>query len=201
MPSAVCPQCGQCPVHAILGGLCPFCLLSAGRNYEYTIVNVLGRGDNGTIYLAEQRPTHRLVTLKLLNEVSDGDAVVERLQYQRHALATLAHPVAARFVDVGLTGDRRPYVIREYLRGTPITVHCEQSQSDRSTRQRLLASVFDVIAHAHRHGITHGGLKASNVFVINPHREPTVRVMDFGLRGARPADDAAALERLTAALR
>src|SRR5436190_9566457 len=132
MTSVVCPQCGQSRERAMLGGLCPFCLLSEGMHVEYTIVNLLGRGENGTIYLAEQQPTHCLVTLKLLNEVSEGDAVVERLQRQRHELATLAHPNAARCIDVGLTRDRRPYVIREYLRGTPITVHCEQSQSDRS---------------------------------------------------------------------
>jgi serine/threonine protein kinase len=140
------------------------------------------------------------VTLKLLSEVSDGDAVVRRLQHQRSELAILAHPNAARCVDVGLTRDCRPYIIREYLRGTPITVHCDQSQSDRSTRQRLLASVVDVMAQAHSRGITHGGLKPSNIFIVNRGRDPLVKVMDFGVRRATPTDDAAALARLTAAL-
>ena len=184
----------------MLAGLCPVCLLGAGTHRDYTIVNILGRGENGTIYLAEQHPAHRLVTLKLLHEVSEANAVLERLQRQRRALATLAHPHAARYVDIGVTGGRRPYVIREYLRGAPITVHCEQSQSDRTTRRRLLANVVDVIAQAHRGGITHGGLTASNVFIINRGGEPLVKVMDFGVRPASPADDIAALERLTAAL-
>lgn len=200
MVSAICPQCGQCPVQAMFGGLCPACLLREGTHYEYTIVTVLGRGEHGMIYLAEQQPTHCLVTLKVLNEVSDGDALVERLQRQRHALATLAHPNAARCLDVGLTADRRPYVIREYVRGAPITVHCERSQSDRSTKQRFLASAFDVIAQAHGRGITHGGLKPSNVFIVNRRGESMVTVMDFGVRRAVPTDDAAALERLTASL-
>jgi eukaryotic-like serine/threonine-protein kinase len=184
----------------MLAGLCPCCLLGAGLHHEYTIVNILGRGENGTTYLAEQHPAHRLVTLKLLHAVSEDNAVLERLQRQRRALAAWAHPQATRYIDIGVTGDRRPYVIREYLRGAPITAHCEQSQSDRTARQRLLANVVDVIAQAHRAGITHGGLTASNVFIISRGGEPLVRVMDFGVRPASPADDIAALERLTAAL-
>jgi serine/threonine protein kinase len=197
MASAVCSDCRQRHVLGMLEGLCPFCLFRAGRQSDYTLVNVLGRGDSGTIYLAERQLTHALVTVKVLNQPSEVDVAVERLRRQQQALALLAHPNAVEWVDVGLTTDGRPYVIRDYLRGAPITRYCEQAQSDRSARRGLVDQVFDVVAHAHRCGITHGRLKPSNVFVLMVAGEPTVKVMDFGLRPARPGDDDAALERLS----
>ena len=200
MASPACRQCGRCSVQEMLSGLCPLCLLSAGTKYDYTIVNVLGRSENGTIYVAEQWPTHRLVTVKVLSEASDGEAEVERLQRQRQALAILAHPVAAEYVDVGLTTDRRPYLIRDYLRGTPITVYCRRYQVDRSIRQLFLASVCDMISQSHEHGIVHGSVKPTNIFILTNDREPTIKVVDFGLRPASPADDDFAFSCLTTAL-
>lgn len=197
---SVCPRCGQSLVSATWEGLCAVCLLTTGRHYDYRIVNILAQGEHGTVYLAEQQPTHRLVALRILTPHADVTKVIERLQDQRQVLAALAHPHAARVFDVGLLAEHRPYVVTEYVRGAPITTYCEQTQRDRLTRQRLLDTVSDVIGRAHGRGITHGGIKPSNVLVLRGLDDPTVKVMDFGLRAAEPADDKAALERLTAAL-
>jgi len=197
---SVCPRCGHSLVSARFEGLCSVCLLTAGQQYDYRIVNILAQGEHGTVYLAEQQPTRRLVALKILNPRADAANVVERLQDKRQALAALAHPHAARVFDVGLIAERRPYVVTEYMRGAHITTYCEQTQRDRPSRQRLLDTVSDVIGRAHGRGITHGGIKPSNVLVLRGLGDPTVKVMDFGLCDSEPADDRAALMRLTAAL-
>ena len=200
MEMSRCTRCGHDVLDRMPEDLCPFCLLTAGRSVDYTIVNILGRGAHGTIYLAEQQPTHRLVTVKVLRDVSATAATVERLRRNRHALDTWSHPNVARLIETGLTNDRRPYLIREYVRGLPITVHCERSRSDQSARQRLLVRVADVIAQAHDRGMTHGGIRPSNVFIVSRAGEAVVKVLDFGERLASPADDIAALDRLTAEL-
>jgi serine/threonine protein kinase len=101
---------------------------------------------------------------------------------------------------MGLTADRRPYLIREYVRGVSITAHCERSRSVPSARHQLLASVADVLAQAHDRGITHGGIRPSNIFIVQRNAEPVVKVLDFGVRVASPADDVAALDLLGAEL-
>jgi len=180
----------------MLGGLCPLCLLSGGTKYEYTIVNVIGCSENGIIYLAEQWPTHRLVTVKVLNDASNSKAALERLERQRDALLELAHPLAAGYIDIGLTNDHRAYVIRDYLRGASLNVYCKQYQVDPSARQRFLTAVCEVIAQAHGQGIAHGNLKPTNILISHHDRDPVVKVVDFGVRDAAPADDSRALTRL-----
>ena len=200
MERARCPRCGQSCVQAIVAGLCPLCLLSAGKRSAYTILNVVGRGENGTVYVAEQQLTRRVVALKVFTTVPDDGALVDRLRRGSHELAMLSLPNVARVLDVGLTAERRPYVVREYVRGTQITTFCERSRIGRAATQRLLATVSEVIARAHDRGITHGGIKASNVCVLERHGEPVVTVMDFGIRPALVSDDTAALDRLAATL-
>ncbi len=201
MARSCCPQCGYDVVQAIAAGLCPVCLLSAGKRCAYTILNLVGRGQNGTVYLAEQPPTRCVVAFKVFDAVSEEGSVVERLRQQAHELAILSLPNVARALDVGLTGDRRPYLVREFVRGAQITTFCERSRIGRAGRQRLLAIVSDVMARAHARGVTHGGITASNVFVLERHGEPpVVTVMDFGVRSASAADDTAALGRLAGAL-
>ena len=197
---SVCQRCGQPLVPTTSAGLCPVCVLAAGSQYDYRIVNILAQGEHATVYVAEQQPSHRLVALKIFKPDPDAADVVERLRDQRHALAALAHPHMARVYDVGLMAERRPYVVSEYVRGAPITTYCAHSQGDRPTRQRLLDIVSDVIGHVHRLGITHGGIKPSNILVLRGLGDPTVKVMDFGVRAAEPADDTAAFERLVALL-
>lgn len=200
MVGSTCPRCGQSLADASVEGLCSVCLLTAGRQYDYRIINIIAQGAHGTVYLAQQQPTHRLVALKILNPHADAVDVVERLRDLQQGLAALAHPHAARVFDVGLIAERRPYVVTEYVGGAAITTYCEQSQHDRLTRLRFLDTVSDVIDRAHGRGITHGAIKPSNVLVLRNLGDPMVKVLDFGLHAAEPADDAAALERLTAAL-
>jgi serine/threonine protein kinase len=200
MAGPVCPQCGQLLLPSATEGLCAFCLLSATWEYDYTIVNILGQGEHGTVFLAEQQPARRLVVLKVLNHHSGRGEAVERLRGQQKALAALAHPNIAPMLAVGFTDERHPYVVTEYVRGIPITVFCERSQSDGPTRRQLLDTVSHVIRSAHDCRITHGGIKPSNVLVLRRTGGPAVRVVDFGLRAAEPKDDVAALERLTGAL-
>jgi serine/threonine protein kinase len=187
-------------MHAASEGLCAFCLLSATWEHDYTIVNIIGQGEHGTVFLAEQHPTRHLVALKVLNGDSGGGQAVERLRAHRKALAELAHPNTALMLAVGVTDERHPYVVTEYVRGVPITIYCERTQSDAPARRQLLDTVSDVIRCAHERGITHGGITASNVLVLRRPHGPVVKVMDFGLRAAEPSDDTAALESLTAAL-
>jgi eukaryotic-like serine/threonine-protein kinase len=156
-----------------------------------------GARSYGTVFLAEQRPSYRLVALKVLNHSSHASETIERLQALRLSLHALGEH-AARVYDVGVLAQGRPYVVTEWVRGTTITTFCQQSGCDRPTRQRLLDTVSDLISRSHSCGITHGGIKASNVFVAGDG--PVVKVLDFGVCAAEATDDVVALQRLRAVL-
>jgi hypothetical protein len=88
-----------------------------------------GARSYGTVFLAEQRPSYRLVALKVLNHSSHASETIERLQALRLSLHALGEH-AARVYDVGVLAQGRPYVVTEWVRGTTITTFCQQSGSD-----------------------------------------------------------------------
>jgi serine/threonine protein kinase len=108
-----CSQCGQ-PQTTGAGpeGLFPHCLLNAGLGHEYAVITVLGEGQHGTVYLAEQQPSGRLVALRILAGDSAAD-ILSRLQRQAPMLRALAHPNAATTFDIAASGDPAPYVATE----------------------------------------------------------------------------------------
>ena len=124
----------------------------AGLGHDYAVVNVLGQGEHGTVYLAEQQPSGTLVALKILTRDAAAD-ILPRLQRQAPMLSALAHPNAARTLDIAASGDPGPYVATEYVRGSPITRYCERLQVPRAVRQQLIAAVAALLRCAHEIGV------------------------------------------------
>jgi serine/threonine protein kinase len=181
---------------ATSAGLCAPCLLEAGCGHDYTVVGVLGQGERSTAYLAEQGPSGRLVALKVLAASQATDAIVSRVRRQAPLLAALAHPCAARMLDLGMNEQQQPYIAGEYVRGAPITRYCERVHASASDRMALLANVGALLAAAHARGVVHGGIKAANVLVSRRAAGPAISVTDFGIRAGDAAADNVALMKL-----
>lgn len=200
MTPTACIQCGY-PVGALISRLCPRCLLRAGGQGPYTVLTVLGRDEHGAIYLAEHPWRRGLVAVKVLNPDVADRGIVERLRRVTGELATLSVPSIALPLEVGWTPDQRPYLVRDYVQGVPITRFCERARLTGAAKRRLLGTVSASLAAAHQRPIAHGGITPSNILVRDGPDEPVVTVVDFGVRIASMADDTAAMERLAAMLR
>ena len=95
----------------------------------YKILEVLGDGGMGIVYLAEQKkPIRRLVALKLIKLGMDPRQVIARFETERQALALMNHPNVARVFDAGSTEQGRPYFVMEHVLGIPITEYCDQQR-------------------------------------------------------------------------
>jgi non-specific serine/threonine protein kinase/serine/threonine-protein kinase len=148
----------------------------------YHLLEVLGQGGMGIVYLAEQKaPVRRRVALKLIKLGMDTHEVVTRFQAERQALALLNHPNIARVFDAGATAQGRPYFVMEYVPGIPITRYCDQLQLGVRERVELFLPVCEAVQHAHQKGIIHRDLKPSNVLVMVQDDHPVPKVIDFGL--------------------
>src|SRR5262245_38190579 len=87
----------------------------AGR---YTLVNVIGEGGMGSVYLASQtEPVKRQVALKLIKAGMDSDQVLARFDAERQALALMDHPNIARIYDGGVTAHDQPFFVMELVHG------------------------------------------------------------------------------------
>ncbi|MHC4518391.1 MAG: protein kinase domain-containing protein, partial [Planctomycetota bacterium] len=92
----------------------------------YKLVSVLGEGGCGMVYLAEQQePVKRRVALKVIKPGMDTKHVIARFEAERQALALLDHRHIAHVFDAGTTEAGRPYFVMEFVKGVPITEHCD----------------------------------------------------------------------------
>ncbi len=154
----------------------------AGR---YTLVEVIGEGGMGSVYLASQtEPVKRQVALKLIKTGLDSRAVLARFDAERQALALMDHPNIARIFDGGLTPAGHPFFVMELVQGVPLTEYCDQKRLPVQARLELFVAVCQAVQHAHQKGIIHRDLKPSNVLVTEVDGRPTPKVIDFGVAKA-----------------
>jgi len=203
-----CPKCGAELAAQSLGGICPRCVAQfalAGEDEpppadtsllppterpgdmvgRYKLLEKIGEGGFGVVYVAEQRePVTRRVALKIIKLGMDTRQVVGRFEAERQALALMEHPNIAKVLDAGALETGRPYFVMELVRGSKITDFCDQRGL--STRQRLglFMRICQAVQHAHQKGIIHRDLKPSNILVTLHDEEAVPKVIDFGIAKA-----------------
>jgi serine/threonine protein kinase len=159
--------------------------LTGGRIGSFTILQRLGEGGCGVVFLAEQlQPIRRRVALKIIKLGMDTKAVIARFQQESQALALMDHPNIARVLDAGATDSGRPYFVMELVHGTRITDYCDQHRLNTTQRLDLFIQVCHAIQHAHQKGIIHRDIKPSNVLVSVHDGVPVPKVIDFGIAKA-----------------
>jgi predicted Ser/Thr protein kinase len=145
---------------------------------RYRILERLGKGGMGTVYLAEDTQLGRRVALKVPHFAAADGPEVQRFYREARAAATIEHPHVCPVYDVG-EQDGTPYLTMAFVEGTPLG---NLIRGGKTVSQRQAAGVVRklalALAEAHERGVVHRDLKPSNV-MINQRGEPVV--MDFGL--------------------
>ena len=151
----------------------------------YKILQKIGEGGMGEVYLAEQEtPIRRRVALKLIKLGMDTKQVVARFESERQALAIMNHPNVAKVFDAGATDQGRPYFAMEFVKGEPITKYCDKHRLSTEERLQLFMQVCEGIQHAHQKGIIHRDIKPTNVLVSVEGDKPAPKIIDFGVAKA-----------------
>jgi eukaryotic-like serine/threonine-protein kinase len=143
----------------------------------YRIVRQLGHGGMGTVFLAtrEDAEYSQRVAIKL---VRGGEMLVQRFRQERQILASLEHPNIARLLDGGTTADGLPYLVMEYVDGTPIDEYARDRGLTVAEKLRLFLQLCDAVQHAHRALIIHRDIKPANVLVS---AGGVAKLLDFGI--------------------
>ena len=151
----------------------------------YKLLQEIGEGGMGTVFMAEQtEPVRRMVALKLVRPGMDSRQILARFEAERQALAMMDHPNIAKVLDAGTTPTGRPYFVMELVKGVPITEYCDQNHLSPAQRLELFVPVCQAVQHAHQKGIIHRDLKPSNVLVARYDDRPVPKVIDFGVAKA-----------------
>jgi serine/threonine protein kinase len=156
---------------------------------RYKILERIGEGGFGVVYVAEQKtPVRRRVALKIIKLGMDTRSIVARFEAERQALAMMDHPNIAKVFDAGATDTGRPYFVMELVRGIPITDYCDQNNLAPIQRLNLFIDVCHAIQHAHQKGVIHRDIKPSNILVTLHDGVSVPKVIDFGIAKATQGD-------------
>jgi len=152
---------------------------------KYRIVELLGEGGCGLVYLAgQEQPVRRQVALKVIKLGMDTRSVIARFEAERQALARMDHPNIAKVLDAGVTDNGRSFFVMELVQGVKITTFCDEHNLDARQRLQLFIQVCKAIQHAHQKGIIHRDIKPSNILVRLLDGVPMPKVIDFGIAKA-----------------
>jgi serine/threonine protein kinase len=153
---------------------------------RYSIVEEIGRGGMGSVYLAIDEDLGREVAVKIPNG-TPGAALERRLRAEARVLARLEHPGIVPVHDVGRLEDGRLFYVMKRVRGRTLREHLADVP-DLTERLRIFERICEPVSFAHAHGIIHRDLKPENV-MLGAYGE--VMVMDWGVAKslAHPVND------------
>ena len=143
---------------------------------RYQVLEEIGRGGMGTVYLAADLELGREVAIKVPNALADAH-LERRLRSEARVLATLEHPGIVPVHDVGRVADGRLFYVMKRVLGCTLRDHLVNVR-DLSERLRIFERLCEPVTFAHARGVVHRDLKPDNV-MVGAYGE--VVVMDWGV--------------------
>ena len=145
---------------------------------HYKILNKLGAGGMGEVYLAEDTTLRRQVALKVLPVHLTGDRErVRRFQQEARAVSALNHPNILTIHEVD-QADGLHFIVTEFIEGKTLRSLLKESQLELPALLDVIIQVASALAAAHAKGIVHRDIKPENIMVRD---DGYVKVLDFGL--------------------
>ncbi|MGZ8846575.1 MAG: protein kinase domain-containing protein [Pyrinomonadaceae bacterium] len=166
---------------------------------RYRIIEKLGAGGMGEVFLAEDTKLGRKVALKLLaEELTQNRDRLSRFDQEAYAASALNHPNILTIYEMGDEGGRH-FIATEFIDGITLRKRLVKAPMDLSEVLEVAIQVAGALEEAHGAGIVHRDIKPENIMI---RRNGHVKVLDFGLAKLteRPHSDETDTEAVTRAL-
>jgi serine/threonine protein kinase/tetratricopeptide (TPR) repeat protein len=162
----------------------------------YKLVERIGDGGMAVVYRAARADDayHKQVAVKVVRRELESADVLVRFHNERETLASLDHPNIVRLIDGGSTREGLPYLVMDYVEGTPIDQYCDRNKLTIDDRLRLFCAVCSAAHYAHQHLVVHRDLKPSNILVT---KDGVPKLLDFGIAKVLDANSSARLASVT----
>ncbi len=145
---------------------------------HYKIIEKIGQGGMGEVYLAQDTTLDRKVALKFLPEEMQQDATArKRFLREAKSAAALDHPYICKIYEIGEEKEQF-FIAMEYIQGATLREKLEENPLPVRKALETAREIAEALETAHKQKIVHRDLKPSNI-MLTP--EGHVKVMDFGL--------------------
>jgi serine/threonine protein kinase len=151
---------------------------------RYRIVERLGEGGMGAVFVAEHLTLQKRVALKTIHrQFAGNDEMAARFAREAMTSAHLEHPNVVSVLDYGILPEGGAFLVMQLVTGASLRDHLtKRGTLPWSEACQLVAQIADAVAFAHAHGIVHRDLKPDNVLLVASGSElPQVKVLDFGI--------------------
>ena len=151
---------------------------------HYKIIEKLGQGGQGEVYLAEDSRLDRKVALKILPQhLSERAELRERFEREARAVSSLNHPHICTLHDIG-EQDGIHYLVMEHLEGETLEARLAKGALPLEQTLEYAIQIADALDKAHRQGVVHRDLKPGNIMLV----KTGAKLLDFGLAKLQAAD-------------
>ena len=151
---------------------------------HYKIIEKIGQGGFGEVYLAEDSRLNRKVALKILPQhLSERAELRERFEREARAVSSLNHPHICTLFDVG-EQDGIHYLVMEHLVGETLEARLAKGALPLEQTLEYAIQIADALDKAHRQGVVHRDLKPGNIMLV----KSGAKLLDFGLAKLQAAD-------------
>lgn len=145
---------------------------------RYKMIEKIGQGGMGVVYLAEDAILKRRVAYKILPQsIRENAVVLQNFLQEARIAAALNHPNIVTIFDTGKNGDDI-YITMEFIDGISLKRYLERYRSPLKERVEIMKSICRGVIYAHERHVIHRDLKPANVMLL---KDRTVKIMDFGL--------------------
>ncbi len=146
---------------------------------QYRVLEALGQGGMGTVYLGEDTHLGRRVAIKVISGAAGGDPEARaRFLQEARAASSLDHPNICAIYQIGETDEGAPFLAMAHYDGATLDRRIDAGPVPLGEAVEIAAQVADGLAHAHARGIVHRDIKPSNVLLT---RDGVAKILDFGL--------------------
>ncbi len=145
---------------------------------NFELVERLGKGGMGVVWKARERVLNRHVAIKLLHNVKNDAAFVERFTREACVMAQLNHPNIVTLYSFGRTRSNHCYLVMEMVDGADLADLMTHHRLDVPTALTIVHDICEALSHAHDAGFVHRDIKPGNVLI---DRHGRIKVADFGL--------------------
>jgi hypothetical protein len=151
---------------------------------RYQVLERIGDGGMGTVYLAEHTTILKKFAVKVLSaELSVRPDHVDRFMREARSASMINHPNVVEITDFGMTPDGQPFFVMEHLQGKDLSQIIGESGSLPWKRVRnITIQLCHALQAAHDQGVIHRDMKPGNIVLVKRGNSPEhVKVLDFGI--------------------
>ncbi|MBL4684515.1 MAG: protein kinase [Nannocystaceae bacterium] len=151
---------------------------------RYRIIEMIGQGGMGTVFVAEHTTIGKHVAIKVLGEdFAHRATLVERFVQEARAASLIRHPHIVDITDFGFVREGLPYFVMEYLEGQTLAQRiADQRRIPWPAARDIMLQICAALQAAHDKGVIHRDMKPDNIFLIDRGGNgPFVKVLDFGI--------------------